>query len=329
MGKDLERLKQHFPLLEYLQRHHWSGRPVGNGSEFVGLCPLHEENHPSFYVNPHKNLFYCHGCGRGGDLIRFVELSLHLSFPQSISYLREQRAPAAQLLDHTAAFYQLQLSRHPEAAHYLRQRGLRDPAVIEELGIGYAPGGTLRSHLSDLGYSLELLLEMGLIGSQGQDAFCRRVIFPCRQNHRVVNLYGRSIGTAFPHRLLPRSKGGLFAWESLRHYSHVILVEGLFDLALLWQEGFRNTTCAIGTHLTPLQWDQLRDSQDRRVDIVFDQDENQAGQQAARALAKRLHLAGITARVVHLPAGRDPNSFFLAGASGDDFIRCLEEAESP
>ena len=88
MGKDLERLKQHFPLLEYLQRHHWTGRPVGNGSEFVGLCPLHEENHPSFYVNPHKNLFYCHGCGRGGDLIRFVELSLHLSFPQSISYLR-------------------------------------------------------------------------------------------------------------------------------------------------------------------------------------------------------------------------------------------------
>jgi hypothetical protein len=56
MSKDLERLKQHFPLLEYLQRHHWTGRPVGNGSEFVGLCPLHEENHPSFYVNPHKNL---------------------------------------------------------------------------------------------------------------------------------------------------------------------------------------------------------------------------------------------------------------------------------
>jgi DNA primase len=109
----------------------------------------------------------------------------------------------------------------------------------------------------------------------------------------------------------------------------VILVEGLFDLALLWQEGFRNTTCAIGTHLTPLQWDQLRDSQDRRVDIVFDQDENQAGQQAARALTKRLHRAGLTARVVHLPAGQDPNSFFLAGASRDDFIRCLEEAESP
>jgi DNA primase len=52
MGEDLERLKQRFPLLEYLQRHHWTGRPVGTGSEFVGLCPLHEETHPSFYVNP-------------------------------------------------------------------------------------------------------------------------------------------------------------------------------------------------------------------------------------------------------------------------------------
>jgi tetratricopeptide (TPR) repeat protein len=112
-----------------------------------------------FYVNPHKNLFYCHGCGRGGDLIRFLELRLHLSFRSSVTYLREQLAPSAQLLEHTAAFYQLQLSRHPEAVHYLLQRGLRDPAVIEELGKGYAPGGKLRAHLSDLGYSLELLLQ--------------------------------------------------------------------------------------------------------------------------------------------------------------------------
>src|SRR5947208_13534476 len=303
MGKDLEHLKQRFPLLEYLQRHHWTGRPVGKGSEFVGLCPLHDEAHPSFYVYPHKNLFYCHGCGRGGDLIRFVELSQRLSFRQSLSYLRQQLAPAAQLLDHTAAFYRLQLSRHPEAVHYLLQRGLRDPRVIEELGIGYAPGGTLRSHLSDLGYSLDLLLETGLIGSQGQDAFCRRVIFPCRQNHRVVNLYGRSIGTAFPHRLLPRSKGGLFAWESLRHYSHVILVEGLFDLAVLWQAGFRNTTCAIGTHLTPLQWEQLSSRPERSVYIVFDHDGNLAGQLASDQLARHLQAAGLKASIVQLPPG--------------------------
>ena len=82
-------------------------------------------------------------------------------------------------------------------------------------------------------------------------AFCRRVIFPCRQHGRVINLYGRSVGEAFPHRLLARSKGGLFAWDSVSRFSTVILVEGLFDLAILWQAGFRNTTCAIGTHFTP------------------------------------------------------------------------------
>jgi DNA primase len=93
MGKDLERLKQRIPLLEYLQRHHWTGHQVSARSEFVGLCPLHEETQPSFYVNAQKNLFYCHGCGRGGDLIRFVELSRHISFCQSVGYLEEELAP--------------------------------------------------------------------------------------------------------------------------------------------------------------------------------------------------------------------------------------------
>jgi integrase len=98
MGEDLERLKQCVPLLEYLRRHHWSGHRVGAGPEFAGLCPLHEDTHPSFYVNAQKNLFYCHGCGCGGDLIRFVELPHHLSFRESVAYLAEEVAPTAQLL---------------------------------------------------------------------------------------------------------------------------------------------------------------------------------------------------------------------------------------
>jgi DNA primase len=77
MGEDLERIKKRIPLLQYLQRHHWTGHLVSARCVFLGLCPLHEETHPSFYVNAQKNLFYCHGCGRGGDLIRFVELALH------------------------------------------------------------------------------------------------------------------------------------------------------------------------------------------------------------------------------------------------------------
>src|SRR5215831_19776134 len=153
MGEDLERLKQRIPLLEYLQRYNWKPCRAGSRQELVGLCPLHQETCPSFYVNTGKNLFYCHGCGRGGDLIRFVQLFFDLSFRQTVALLEQELlpAPVSQLLEQTAAFYQLQLHYNPEASRYLDHRGLHDPALIEELGIGYAPGGNLRSHLAALG----------------------------------------------------------------------------------------------------------------------------------------------------------------------------------
>jgi DNA primase len=331
MAEDLEQLKPRFPLLDYLRRSNWTACRVGAAGELVGLCPFHRETRPSFYVNVRKNLFYCHGCGRGGDLIRFVELSQGVSFRQSVAYL-QQPTPAVDrsgVLEKTAAFYQLQLHRHAEAAEYLEQRGLRDPALIEKLGIGYAPGGNLRRHLAALGCSLDLLLDTGLIDTQGRDAFCRRVVFPCRQHGRLINLYGRSIGAAFPHRLLPCPKGGLFAWESVGRFSTVILVEGLFDLAVLWQAGFRNATCAIGTHLTPAQMAQLSDPPGRSIYIVFDRDENQAGQQASHHLARRLQGAGLRARIVQLPPGHDPNSYFGDGATAADFAACLQRAQRP
>ena len=234
--------------------------------------------------------------------------------------------PVSGLLEETAAFYHSQLHRHTEAIRYLEQRGLHDAALIEEMGIGYAPGGNLRRHLAALGYSFDVLLDSGLISSQGRDAFCRRVIFPCRQRGQIVNLYGRSIGAAFPHRLLPRSKGGLFAWESVNSFSTLILVEGLFDLAVLWQAGFRNTTCAIGTQLTPAQVSQLAEEPRRSVYIAFDQDDNQAGQQGSQQLALRLQSIGIRAHIVQLPHGHDPNSYFVAGATATDFTGCLERA---
>jgi DNA primase len=329
MVEDLEQLKQRIPLLEYLQRHNWKPSRTGSRQEWVGLCPLHQETRPSFYVNAAKNLFYCHGCGRGGDLIRFVQLFLDLSFQQTLAHLAQDLtpAPAPRLLEETASFYQLQLHRCPEVTCYLDHRGLHDHTLIEELGIGYAPGGNLRRHLAALGYSLDLLLETGLLNSHGRDAFCRRVIFPCREHGRVVNLYGRTIGAAFPHRLLPRSKGGLFAWDSVSSFSSVILVEGLFDLAVLWQAGFRNTTCAIGTQLTPSQLAQLAAQPGRSVYIAFDHDDNQAGQRAAQQLTRYLRTAGVRAYVVRLPRGDDPNSYFVRGASATDFTHCLERAQ--
>src|ERR1019366_2174434 len=164
-------------LLDYLRHQNWIGRPAGQSPEFVGLCPLHPETRPSFYVNARKNLFYCHGCGQGGDLIRFVELSQHLSFRQSLTYLERQSVAADPdaVLRQASAFYQQQLDRHPEAQRYLEQRGVRDAALIRELQIGYAPGGSLRRHLLAQGYSLDLLQRIGLVNAQGHDALFQRV----------------------------------------------------------------------------------------------------------------------------------------------------------
>jgi DNA primase len=98
---------------------------------------------------------------------------------------------------------------------------------------------------------------------------------------------------------------------------------------VLWQAGFRNTTCAIGTHLTPAQMAQLGGQPDRSVYIAFDHDENQAGQIASYRLAQQLESAGVRARIVALPPGHDPNSYFAAGATAADFTSCLEQAQQP
>ena len=329
MDEDVEKLKQRLPLLDYLRQQNWTARPAGHGSEFVGLCPLHPETRPSFYVNASKNLFYCHGCGQGGDLLRFVQLSRHLSFRQSLAYLRQQSAPPADpaaVLEQAATFYQQQLHRYPEALHYLKHRGLEDPASIKELRIGYAPGASLRRHLTAQGHSFHLLRRLGLLNPQGCDAFYRRVVFPCCQARRIVNLYGRSIDAACAHRFLPGSKGGLYAWEQVRQCPEVILVEGLFDYAVLWQAGFRHLTCSLGTSLNACQFRQLCDRR-RTVYLTFDVDANGSGQQASQRLAHRLQAHGIATRRVLLPKGHDPNSFFVEGGDARQFQSLLEAAQ--
>jgi DNA primase len=319
----LDELKQQIPLLEYLQAHDWQqARPIGFG-RLLGLCPLHADHKPSFLVDPHKNLFYCYGCRRGGDLIRFAELYHQVKFPQAVALLHQWRG-LPPLLHQTAGFYRMQLQRHGEAVAYLYQRGIRSPELIEHMRIGYAPGGCLRGWLTQLGYSIETLRQAGLVTGAGHDAYTHRIVFPLQGN-----LYGRSISATAPaHRFLPGTKGGLYSWDDVRRCLEVILVEGLFDYAVLWQAGFHNVTCSMGTQLNTHQFRQLCDGT-RTIYLAFDADANGSGQRATQALAHRLREQQLKAYTVELPKGHDPNSFFVVdGADARQFQALLEAARS-
>ena len=151
----IDELKQQIPLLDYLEAHHW--RPLRRLSRgrWMGLCPLHNDHKPSFLVDPSKNLFYCYGCGRGGDVIRFAELYHQVKFPQALGLLRQWRGWAP-LLHEAASFYRMQLHRHGEArclsaptrtplagtdrAHADRLRAWRLPARLADAVGLPAPG---------------------------------------------------------------------------------------------------------------------------------------------------------------------------------------------
>jgi len=316
----LDELKQQIPLLDYLQAHNWQPARQLSRGRWMGLCPLHSDHKPSFLVDSTKSLFYCYGCGRGGDVIRFVELYRQVKFSQALALLHQWRG-LAPLLHQATGFYRMQLHRHGEAVEYLHQRGVRSPELIEHMRIGYAAGGGLRGWLTQLGYPLQALRQAGLVTSLGYDAYVHRIVFPLEGN-----LYGRSISAAAPpHRFLPSPKGGLYAWEQARRYPEVILVEGLFDYAALWQAGFHNVTCALGTHLNARQFRQLCDGP-RAIYLTFDADGNGSGQHAAQCLSRSLRERGIPTRLVSLPEGHDPNSFFVGGGKAHEFQRLLEEA---
>ena len=120
----------------------------------------------------------------------------------------------------------------------------------------------------------------------------------------------------------------MYDWQQVRHCPQIILVEGLFDFAVLWQAGFHNVTCSMGSHLNALQYRELCDF-GGTVYLAFDSDFNQSGQQGAQRISACLASRGLIVRRIQLPNGHDPNSFFVQGA-GDtqQFQRLLEEAHT-
>jgi CHC2 zinc finger/DNA primase catalytic core, N-terminal domain len=202
----LDELKQHIPLLEYLQAHAWQPARALSRGRWMGLCPLHTDHKPSFLVDPNKSLFYCYGCGRGGDVIRFAELYHQVNFPKAITLLREW-CGLAPLLNAVVDCYRIQLHRYHEALAYLDQRGIHSCEVIEHMRIGYAPGGCLRSCLMQLGYPLLVMQRAGLVNAAGHDSYSRRIVFPLDGN-----LYGRCVlSSSSPHLFMT----GLERWPLL------------------------------------------------------------------------------------------------------------------
>lgn len=189
------------------------------------------------------------------SLLRFVQ-SRHLSFRQSLAYLEQPStlsADPAAVLEQAATFYQRQRDLYPEALCHLKQRGLHDPAQIKELRI-YAPGGSLCRHFTAQGYSFCLLQGLGLLDSQGCDAFYRRVVFPCCQGGRS------SISTAAvslppsPNDSSPAPRVACMPGSRFHPLPEVILIEGLLDYAVFRQEGCRQVTCTLGSHFNADQF---------------------------------------------------------------------------
>src|SRR6266478_3715559 len=196
----LDELKQQIPLLDYLQAQDWQPvRPL-SGGRWMGLCPLHADRKPSFLVDSGKSLFYCYGCGRGGDVIRFAEIYHDVKFPQALALLRQWRG-LAPLLQQATDFYRLQLHRRTEAVAYLHQRGVRSPELIEHMRIGYAPGGgCLRAWLRQSGYPLSALRQAGLVTSLGYDAYVHRIVFPLEGNLYVPQCLSFGAAASLPAR---------------------------------------------------------------------------------------------------------------------------------
>jgi len=314
------------------------------GREYRGLCPFHTERSPSFYVNPEKQLWNCHGCHLGGDLLKFVELIEHIDFRGALEELAkragvdleppERLSPAqrrqAQLRDSSlrlnqiaADFYHEVLVHHQAGAPgraFLEARGVTEEDV-ENFHLGYAPQG--RRHDNLVRYLLsrdansEQIVAAGLAsGRQGlSDFFRRRVVIPIRdERQRWIGFGGRALDEETPKYLNTRATA-LFdksrvlfgldrASAAIGRARRVTLMEGYFDVIGAHRAGLSNAVSTSGTALTEVQVRLLRRFADEAV-LCFDGDP--AGQRAATRAVGILTAAGMICRLVLLPEGADPD----------------------
>jgi len=311
------------------------------GGDYAALCPFHDEKTPSFTVSPRKQIFYCFGCGVGGDVIAFAMRYDNLGFGAALEALAkragipperpatgaEQRAAAErqQLLEVNRlaqeAFAGWLRGGDEKALKYARHRGLED-AMIDRFGLGYAPpawDGLMR-RFATARVPLARAIEAGLVvarqGGGGYDRFRDRLTFPIREpGGGVVAFGGRTLGDDSakylnsPESLIFKKGETLFALDvsqnEIRRRDAVLCVEGYMDAITLHGHGFGHTVAVLGTALTRQHVRRLK-RYSTNLTLLFDGDA--AGLRAAlRALDVTLN-EGVVVTVAILPKGHDPDS---------------------
>ncbi|MFP4309165.1 MAG: DNA primase [Desulfococcaceae bacterium] len=316
------------------------------GKDFSGLCPFHAEKTPSFSVSPEKQLFYCFGCGEGGDVFHYVMRREGLSFADALRTLArrygieiedramtpEEKEKARRLermrwIQREAAdwFRRLLLDAPDagEARRYLARRGL-GPEECETFGLGFAPDAWSRllDHLSDRGVPAEDVERAGLAlprksGSGHYDRFRNRLMFPIPDGQgRIIAFGGRVLDDGKPKYLnspeteLFSKRTALYGYSTARRAARetgrVFVVEGYLDAIALHQFGLPNAVATLGTALTGEHVRLLRSMTERAV-LVFDTDE--AGMRAAERSVPLFVQAQMAVSVLLLDAGMDPDDF--------------------
>jgi len=308
------------------------------GRNYKALCPFHTEKTPSFIVNPEKQFFYCFGCGVGGDIITFIMKYEGIGFYEAILLLAEKtgikidafgsfptskKKELLKIYHITTKYFREKLNESIQAKKYISERGLTKE-IIKNFLIGYAPanGKSLYKYLLSKGFSDYLIIESGLckkIGNKILDTFKGRVIFPIINVHGEVIAYGGRIicdkqaGPKYlnsPETLLFKKSAELFglyqAKEEIRKKGYVIIMEGYLDVITSYQYGIKNVVATLGTSITETQVKKIKSLTDKAI-LVFDAD--QAGLKASKRALSLLYETGITAKVMLLPKGEDPDSF--------------------
>ena len=328
------------------------------GSSYFGLCQFHNEKSPSFSVSPSKQMYYCFGCGAGGNVFNFIMEYENFTFIEAVKYLadragvklpeqeysKEARAAAdlktilLEINKKAAAYYYYQLRQETgkKALEYLQKRELSEE-TIKAFGLGYTGNYSdgLYRYLKSKGYSDQILKEAGLFffdERQGmKDKFWNRVMFPIMDvNNRVIGFGGRVMGDAQPKymnspetKIFDKSRNlyGLNIARRTRK-NYLIICEGYMDVISMHQAGFTNAVASLGTALTSGHASLLK-RYTQEVLLLYDSDE--AGIRAALRGIPILREAGVNSRVVDLKPYKDPDEF-IKNMGAEAFEERLNQA---